>query len=100
MHLCPGHVAALQQLQPGLINFIRDRCLDGASPTADEQSGRAAVQKFLSGCIPAVTRVSDRLRLKEPDIDFTQTLYQCMHSIFLKGYFIIIKDYCEFCVCF
>ena len=51
----PGSIEPLQQLQPALINFIREHCLNGAKPTPERKE--TAVETFLGGCIPAVTSI-------------------------------------------
>ena len=50
-----GSIEPLQQLQPALINFIREHCLNGAKPTPERKE--TAVTTFLGGCIPAVTSI-------------------------------------------
>lgn len=53
-----GSIEPLQQLQPALINFIREHCLNGAKPTPERKE--TAVETFLGGCIPAVTSIQVR----------------------------------------
>ena len=53
-----GSIEPLQQLQPALINFIREHCLNGAKPTPERKE--TAVETFLGGCIPAVTSIHVR----------------------------------------
>ena len=50
-----GSIEPLQQLQPALINFIREHCLNGAKPTPERKE--TSVETFLGGCIPAVTSI-------------------------------------------
>jgi len=81
-----GSIDPIQQLQPALINFVREHCLNGAKPTPDRRE--QAVETFLAGCIPGVTMVEDKAPIRE-GINFPQTVYNTLAGIFKGGYDII-----------
>lgn len=55
MQVFKGEVKAAQRLQPGLFNFVKDKLLNGATPTMSKK--QEAVKAFLANVEPSLRAV-------------------------------------------
>lgn len=59
MQVFKGQVEPAQRLQPSLFNFLREKLLDGVTPTKGRRE--QAVTFFLANCIPTLRAVEASL---------------------------------------